>query len=316
MKKLISILVTLFFSFSLFAETKVEIKGVLLTNFGTTSLESSTVDGFHSLGLREFNGGIHEILVPATESARFYNRFAGQVVVAELIQEEGVAFPVLNNLAIFINETQVNYWTNATHHYFEFPQVQAKEDLSSQTVAGKLVFDDTKVSKYCSGFVIFGQAKIFEIGKTDRRTMYILRGLVNQVATFILGDAKLIKDPSATEEEEKQRENQKRLEGLIKPTQVGNAEGKTTKTYSNGANIMHVNVGDDLDRVQIYIPKDFDKTFVDEKYAGAILKAFFRKAYNEKGLVQFLESYEVIKENPTKFIKSSAEALGFSPGSP
>lgn len=305
MKKLTSLLTLFIFSTSLFASDLIELKGELLTSYGASFLSSIHVDGYHTVAIREDNGGIQEVLVPQSESERFYHRFAGKPAIAEVIQVEGVDYPVVQNLALLFSDTQVTYWKNATQPFFSFPQEQANADLENEVIAGVVRYDESKVNRYASGFSIHGLKKEYQLAKMDRKTTYMLKSLLNQAATFTLGQAKTYKVADATEEEEKLRKSLKQVDTLIKPTQVGSLAGDPSRYNTNGIYYVSVSLGEDKENVVLTSTSRFYSEFGEEKLTGATLSLKYRLTYSNKGLISLVESYEVIKQSPKKYDEES-----------
>lgn len=183
MKKLITIMASIF-SLQASAFQILEYKGRLVTNYQSSDRETAV--GYHTLAISEPNGGIQEIAIPASESLRFLKRYSGKDVIFEVGTKEGVALPVALNMAVFLKDTQVTYWKNATENYYEFPQKVAMTETNSENIAGLVKYDGETVSNQASGFVIVTKDKTLKVAKGDRQLTYSLNALRGQVATFTI----------------------------------------------------------------------------------------------------------------------------------
>ena len=183
MNKLIAILASII-SIQINAFEVSEFRGRLVTNYQDMDRES--VEGFNTLAIENPHGAIQEFAVPVTERIRFLKRFSGKDIIVETGATEGMPIPVALNMAIFLKDTQVTYWTNATESYYKFPQKVAMPETNSENIAGLVSFDAETISEQASGFTITTKSKIYKVAKSGRHLKYSLNALRGQVATFTI----------------------------------------------------------------------------------------------------------------------------------
>lgn len=193
LKLSLSLLITSFFVFNGHTVEFREIRGEFISSYQTTGVNSDSVEGHHTLAILEEHGGIQEILIPEEQSMRLLNRFSGKNVAVELYEKEGYRIPVVSNLAVLLNDTQVSYWKADGANYFEFPQERAGDELKTETIAGVVSFDANKVTSKSSGFIISGHSKVYHIGKLTKQEAYTFNGLRGKLTTFTVK----IQKPSA-----------------------------------------------------------------------------------------------------------------------
>jgi hypothetical protein len=183
MNKLVAILASII-SIQINAFEVSEFRGRLVTNY--QDMDREAVEGFNTLAIENPHGAIQELAVPVSERIRFLKRFSGKDIIVETGATEGMSIPVALNMAIFLKDTQVTYWTNATESYYKFPQKVAMTETNSENIAGLVDFDSETVSDQASGFTITTKNKIYKVAKADRNLKYSLNALRGQVATFTI----------------------------------------------------------------------------------------------------------------------------------